>query len=143
MSAFLSSLRPGLRMANAAQTARAFSSSPAHSIARLTLTGRLGGEPELHATSSGQEIVKYNIATSYGPKDNRQTSWFRITNFVAEGPQRDYILGLQKGTLVYLEGDARMNTWEDAEGQPRSSLNVVQRTLEVLKRPENHSGESH
>lgn len=97
MSAFLSSLRPGLRMANAAQTARAFSSSPAHSIARLTLTGRLGGEPELHATSSGQEIVKYNIATSYGPKDNRQTSWFRITNFVAEGPQRDYILGLQKG----------------------------------------------
>ncbi|KAJ5794850.1 Primosome PriB/single-strand DNA-binding [Penicillium paradoxum] len=142
MSAFLSSLRPGLRMANAAQTARAFSTSPAHSIARLTLTGRLGAEPELHATSSGQEVVKYNVATSHGSKDNRQTSWFRIINFVPEGPQRDYILGLQKGTLLYVEGDARMNTYEDAEGHTRSSLSVVQRTLEVLKRPENHSGES-
>ena len=97
MSAFFSSLRPALRMANAPHAARAFSSSPAHSIARLVLTGRLGAEPELHATSSGQEIVKYNIATSHGPRDNRQTSWWRITNFVPEGSQRDFILGLQKG----------------------------------------------
>jgi hypothetical protein len=94
---FLSSLRPGLRMANAAQTARAFSTSPAHSIARLTLTGRLGADPELQSTSSGQEVVKYVVGTSHGPRDNRQTSWFRVSNFVAEGPQRDYILGLQKG----------------------------------------------
>ncbi|EKV12405.1 SsDNA binding protein, putative [Penicillium digitatum] len=143
MSAFLSSVRPALRMANAPQAARAFSSSPAHSVARLTLTGRLGAEPELHATSSGQEIVKYNIATSHGPRDNRQTSWWRITNFVPEGSQRDYILGLQKGTLLYVEGDAKMATWEDAEGQPRSSLNIVQRSLEVLRRPDNgHSDES-
>ncbi|CAI7603147.1 unnamed protein product [Penicillium glandicola] len=142
MSGFLSSLRPALRMANVSQTARAFSSSPANSIARLTLTGRLGGEPELQATSSGQEIVKYNIATSHGRGENRQTSWWRITNFVAEGPQRDFVLGLQKGTLLYVEGDAKMSVWEDAEGQTRSALNVVQRTLEVLKRPDNGSEDS-
>lgn len=97
MSAFLSSLRPAMRMANAPQAARAFSSSPANSIARLTLTGRLGAEPELHATSSGQEIVKYTVATSHGNRENRQTSWWRVTNFVPEGSQRDFVLGLQKG----------------------------------------------
>lgn len=97
MSTFLSSLRPALRVANAPQTARAFSSSPAHSIARLTLTGRLGGDPELHATSSGQELVKYSVATTHGPRDNRQTNWWRVTNFVPEGSQRDFVLGLQKG----------------------------------------------
>jgi hypothetical protein len=32
-----------------------------------------------------------------GPRDNRQTSWWRITNFVPEGSQRDFVLGLQKG----------------------------------------------
>ncbi|KAJ6132380.1 hypothetical protein N7471_007595 [Penicillium samsonianum] len=145
MSAFLSSMRPAMRMVSAPQTARAFSSSPAHSVARLILTGRLGAEPELHATSSGQEIVKYNIATSYGKGDNRQTSWWRITNFVPEGSQRDFILGLQKGTLVYVEGEAKMATWEDSEGQNRSALNIVQRTLEVLQRPHNsdQSDESH
>lgn len=94
---FLSSLRPGLRIPNAAQATRAFSTSPAHSLARLTLTGRLGNEPELQSTASGQEVVKYVIATGHGPRDNRQTSWFRISNFAPEGPQRDYILSLQKG----------------------------------------------
>ncbi|KAJ5576010.1 Primosome PriB/single-strand DNA-binding [Penicillium sp. DV-2018c] len=136
MSAFLSPLRPGLRMAT---TARAFSTSPAHSVARLTLTGRLGAEPELQATSSGQEIIKYTIATSSGPVNNRHTSWFRITNFASPGPGRDLLLGLQKGTLLYVEGDARMNTYEDNEGRQRSTLSVVQRNMEVLKRPENNS----
>jgi hypothetical protein len=94
---FLSSLRPGLRLASAPQTVRAFSSSPAHSIARVILTGRLGANPEIHSTASGQEVVKYVIGTNHGPRDNRQTSWFRISNFAAEGPQRDYVLSLQKG----------------------------------------------
>ncbi|CRL28701.1 Primosome PriB/single-strand DNA-binding [Penicillium camemberti] len=142
MSAFLSSLRPAMRMANVPQTARAFSSSPANSIARLTLTGRLGAEPELHATSSGQEIVRYNIATTHGNRENRQTSWWRVTNFVPEGSQRDFVLGLQKGTVVFVEADAKMVTWEDGDGNSRSTLNVVQRTLEVLKRPDHGSDES-
>lgn len=94
---FLSPLRPGLRLGNAAQATRAFSTSPAHSLARLTLTGRLGADPELQSTASGQEVVKYTVATSYGPRENRQTSWFRISNFSPEGPQRDHILSLQKG----------------------------------------------
>ncbi|CAG8113295.1 unnamed protein product [Penicillium salamii] len=129
---FLSSLRPGMRLANAAQTARAFSTSPAHSLARLTLTGRLGAEPELQTTANGTEVVRYSVGTNHGRGDNRQTSWFRISNFVPEGAQRDYILGLQKGTLVFVEGDAKMSTWEDAEGKNRSSFNVVQRKLPIL-----------
>ncbi|KAJ9482281.1 hypothetical protein VN97_g11159 [Penicillium thymicola] len=143
MSAFLSSLRPAMRMASGPQTTRAFSSSPAHSLARLTLTGRLGAEPELQATSSGQEIVKYTVATSHGNRENRQTTWWRVTNFVPEGAQRDFVLGLQKGTLVFVEGDAKMSPWEDADGNSRSTLNIVQRTLEVLKRPSNGGDESH
>ena len=61
-------------------------------------------------------------------------------------------------TLVYVEGDASVRVYEDAEGKKQSSLNIVQRsskppmidflvaktqlnfaytgTLEVLKRPQ-------
>lgn len=58
--------------------------------------------------------------------------------------------------MVYVEGDATMSTYQDPNGQTRSSLNVVQRTykcvrfvmgiplicprigsIEVLKRPQN------
>jgi len=91
-------LRPTLGLAHAANSAaRSFSSSASRSVARLILTGRLGGEPELSATATGKDIVKYSVGSSYGPRDNRQTSWFRIAAFLEEGPQRDYILSLQKG----------------------------------------------
>lgn len=32
-------------------------------------------------------------------------------------------------TLVYVEGDASISQYQDAEGKPRSSLNLVQRKL--------------
>ena len=37
-------------------------------------------------------------------------------------------------TLVYFEGDASMNTYEDKNGQTQSALNLVQTKVEVLKR---------
>ena len=38
-------------------------------------------------------------------------------------------------TLVYLEGDATMRTYDDADGKKQSSLSLVQTKIEVLKRP--------
>ncbi|QKX61079.1 uncharacterized protein TRUGW13939_08225 [Talaromyces rugulosus] len=131
MQAIRSTLRS--RAAVPALTARSFSSSPAHSLARLTITGRLAAEPELSSTSTG-EIVKYAVATSSGPKDNRQTSWFRIASFVPDGPSRAYLLGLPKGSLVLVEGDATIRNYEDTEGKRHSTLSIVQRNIEVLKR---------
>jgi single-stranded DNA-binding protein len=152
MSAFASSLRPSLRLAVTAKPARTFSSSSSRSVAKMILTGRLAAEPELQATSTGQDVIKYALATSYGPKENRHTSWFRVSSFIPEGAQREYILGLQKGygschvvdnlvwvvnylcfrTLVYVEGDASMRQWEDAEGKKQSSLSIVQRMCPCL-----------
>jgi single-stranded DNA-binding protein len=39
-------------------------------------------------------------------------------------------------TLIYLEGDATMRTYDDAEGKKQSSLSLVQTKVEVLKRPQ-------
>ncbi|EAW17998.1 single-stranded DNA-binding protein [Aspergillus fischeri NRRL 181] len=138
MSALSSSLRPFLRASSgAALSARSFSTSSPRSIARMIITGRLAAEPELHATSTGQDVIKYAVGTTYGKGDNRQTSWFRVSSFQPEGSQRDFILSLPKGTLVYVEGDATMRSYEDADGKRQSALSIVQRTLEVLKRPYN------
>ena len=76
---------------------RAFSSTTPSQLARLTLVGRLGTDPEVSDTKAGS-VIKYAVGTSYGPKDNRQTSWFRVASFAPEGSaQRDYLMGLQKG----------------------------------------------
>ncbi|KAH7328491.1 putative ssDNA binding protein [Stachybotrys elegans] len=129
----MSSLMFRRATASAAGAARSFSTSSPRSIARIQIVGNLADTPELQATSTGREIVKFAVASNTGPKENRQTSWFRVTSF-REGPTRDYLLSLPKGSLVFLEGDATMSTYQDANGQTRSSLSIVHRNIEVLKR---------
>ncbi|KAI9849777.1 MAG: ssDNA-binding protein, mitochondrial [Thelocarpon superellum] len=118
------------------QSVRSFSSTSSPQVAKMTIVGRLAAEPEIQPTSTGTDIIKYAIGTSYGPRDNRQTSWFKVSSFEQEGPRRDYLLGLQKGTLVYVDGEASLRNYEDKEGQTRSALNITQRSIEVLKRPD-------
>jgi single-stranded DNA-binding protein len=79
--------------------ARAFSTSPAHSLARMQLIGRLADQPELTPTSTGREMVRYAIGVKAGPKSEngeRPTSWFRVASF-NDGPGRDLLLSLPKG----------------------------------------------
>lgn len=76
---------------------RAFTTTKPSRIAKMTIVGRLAAEPELTATSTGQEIVKYAVGTSYGPRDNKHTSWFRVASFMEAGPRREFLLGLGKG----------------------------------------------
>ncbi|KAJ1335077.1 single-stranded DNA-binding protein [Microdochium nivale] len=121
--------------AAARTSAAAFSTSARRDIAKITIVGNLAATPELRATSTGRELIEYAVASNSGPRDNRTTSWFRVASFAPEGPQRDFITSLPKGTTIYLEGDATMNTYQDAEGKNRSSLRIVQRTMEVLRRP--------
>ncbi|KAK0621292.1 single-strand binding protein family [Bombardia bombarda] len=131
MSAFL---RVASRIA-ARPTARAFSSTPSRPVARITIIGNLADTPELKATSTGTEILRYAVASNRGTADNRQTDWFNIVSFEPEGPRRDFLQSLPKGSLVCVEGDASMNTFEDGDGKTRTALNIRQRSIDVLRRP--------
>jgi len=92
MSSFLTR-----RMATAPRAVRAFSTTPARPLARITLIGRVGAAPELQATATGKEIIKYSVAHSYGPKDNRKTSWFNVAAFEPSEGLRDYLVAVPKG----------------------------------------------
>ncbi|KAL7950488.1 hypothetical protein V8C42DRAFT_306659 [Trichoderma barbatum] len=120
-----------------AGAARAFSTSSPRSVARITIIGHLADSPEGLTGGNPEnpkEYVRYTVASNSGPKDSRQTSWFRVTGFV-EGPRKDFIMGLAKGTMVYVEGDASISTYTDSNNQNRQGLSIVQRSIEVLKRP--------
>jgi Single-strand binding protein family len=101
MSFALSPLRIATRaplLSSSATLARAFSTSRPSQLARLTLVGRLGADPEITTTKNGSEVIKYVVGTSYGPRERRQTSWFRVACFAAQGtPARDKLIALSKG----------------------------------------------
>ncbi|KAI1842794.1 hypothetical protein JX265_002669 [Neoarthrinium moseri] len=136
MSAFLA------RRATAApRFMRAFSSTSPRELAKITIVGNLAATPEVKATASGREVVEYAVASNSGPRDNRVTSWFKVASFEPEGPRRDYLTNLPKGSTVYVEGNAVMSTVPDAnaEGKSRSFLNIYQTNFELLRR--NHEAE--
>ncbi|KAL8999992.1 MAG: hypothetical protein Q9169_001237 [Polycauliona sp. 2 TL-2023] len=76
---------------------RTFSTTPRSHLAKISILGRLAAEPELTPTSSGQDIIRYAIGTTSGPRENRQTNWWKVTSFTAEGPGRDNLMRLGKG----------------------------------------------
>ncbi|TQS38961.1 hypothetical protein Golomagni_00523 [Golovinomyces magnicellulatus] len=118
---------------------RTFSSSSAAQIstfAKITIVGRLADTPELQTTGTGREILKYAVGTTVGRGENQKTSWFRVTSFLPEGPQRDFLAGLEKGTLVYVEGDTTMKQYQDSDGNSRNGLNIVQHVIIVIIRLE-------
>ena len=76
--------------------ARAFSSTPRVSLARMTIVGRLGVNPEEVTISNDRTLVRYVIGTNSGKGEEKKTSWFRVASFVS-GPQKDFLLTVPKG----------------------------------------------
>ncbi|GAB1320591.1 Mitochondrial Translation Optimization [Madurella fahalii] len=138
MSAFL---RTASRAISRPAASRTFSSTASRPVARITIVGNLADTPELRASSTGREYLRYSVASNTGSGENRKTSWFNVSCFAAEGNSRDFYQSLPKGTLVMVEGDASMSSYIDAEGKPRQALNITQRTLDVIRRPSNPSAE--
>lgn len=134
MSAFLRSVsRAAARPQVAA--ARAFSSTPQRPYAKITIVGNLADTPDLRASNNGKEYLRYAVASNSGSGENKKTSWFNITVFPTSTNARDFYLSLEKGTMVLVEGQASIDTYEDAEGKPVRTLGVVQRTSIFLFSP--------
>ncbi|KAF2004401.1 ssDNA binding protein-like protein [Amniculicola lignicola CBS 123094] len=112
---------------------RTFSSTPRAQLARMSLVGRLGVSPEEVTVSNDRTLVRYVIGTGHGKAEDRKTSWFRVASFVS-GPQKDYLMGIPKGSLVYVDADARMDAYTDAEGNKRSSLSLIAKNVDVIIR---------
>jgi hypothetical protein len=83
-------------------TARTFSTTSRNNYAKLAVIGRLAAQPEAHASSTGRTYVKYALATSHGARDNERTSWWNVTSFPSSDAQKDYLLNLPKGYVVWI-----------------------------------------
>ncbi|PGH05740.1 hypothetical protein AJ80_08297 [Polytolypa hystricis UAMH7299] len=129
----LSSLRPLFR-APTSSILRSFSTTAPRDFARLTVVGNLGAPPALEATSTGREVVRYTVATSYGSSENRKTSWFRVNCYLPDGPVRAHLLNLPKGSLLTVEADANTYSVDNEDGSRSHGINFTHRNFEVLKR---------
>jgi len=99
----------------------------------VTLIGRLAAAPELSQTTNGGEIIRYTVGTNYGSND-KKPHWFKVAAFEDRENSKNYLLGLEKGSLIYVEGEMTTTTYEDPEGKVRSRINIKQTRIQTLAR---------
>ncbi len=97
------------------------------SLTKIMLIGNLGTDPEMRFTPSGTPVTSFNVATNrvYTTSDGerkQETEWFRVTAWRKQAESCNQFL--TKGKLVYVEGGLRTRTWEDRDGQRRTTLEV-------------------
>lgn len=120
------------------------------SLAKVTLVGNLGGDPETRYTPQGTMNVNFSMAVSRRFKDNtgqdqERTTWFRVT---AWGKLAETIDGLVqrgyvgKGRQVYVDGRIEAREWTTNEGEKRTSLDVTANEFQILgNRPDGEQGQ--
>ena len=104
-------------------------------INQINLVGRLGKDPEIKYFESGSVIAKLTLAINRNSKDE-QPNWFDIELW---GKTAE-IAGqyTQKGSLIGIEGELKLDKWLDKNtGIQRSKPVVKAHRLELLSSPNN------
>lgn len=109
-------------------------------IAKITLIGNLGRDPETRYTPNGTMNVRFTMAinrrfTDQSGQQQERTSWFSVTAWgrLAETADRLAQSGyLTKGKQVYVEGRFETHDYQDQQGQNRTSLDVTANELQLL-----------
>lgn len=87
--------------------------------AQITLIGHLGKDAEIKFTPTGTPVTMFSLAVTEKYKENKSTSWFKITLFSDKLTQY-----LTKGKPVMIIGVPKMETWEK-DGQKHAALKII------------------
>ncbi len=120
-----------------------------NSLNKVILVGRLGQKPELRVLPQGdRSFARFSLATnekSYNPTTNESTmkvEWHRI---VVWGKQAEFCERyLDQGRQVLVEGKLRTRSWQDKDGNKRTSTEIEAFNVILLGRREGGpEGEHH
>jgi single-strand DNA-binding protein len=108
------------------------------SLNRVIIMGNLARDPELRYTPAGAPVTRLTVAvnrvyTSPEGERKEETSFIPV---VVWGKQAESCSQyLSKGRLVLVDGRLQHRRWENAEGERRSTLEVVAQRVQFLGSP--------
>ena len=107
----------------------------AYAVNKVILLGRLGVDPEVRFTPSGQAVANFRMATNeswtdkQGQKQER-TEWHRIVVWGKLGELCGQYLS--KGGQCYVEGRLQTREWTDKENRKNYTTEVVANSVVFL-----------
>lgn len=97
----------------------------------VTLTGRIGQDPELKFGNNGKAIARFSVVTSRRVLDKATNEWSDADvtwwNCTAFGPLAENLAeSLEKGCAVIVTGRAHNESWNDKNtGEKRTAMKVI------------------
>ena len=112
-----------------------------NSMNKVILIGRLGQKPEIrYLPQKERAVARFSLATnerSYNPTTNEsqiRAEWHRI---IAWGKLAEFCEKfLTQGKQVYIEGKLRTRSWQDREGNKRTTTEIEAQNIIFLGKRE-------
>lgn len=108
-------------------------------INKVTLIGRVGGEPDIKKLENGTTVARFSLATSDSYKDKdgnfqESTEWHNIVAWrdLAERVEKN----IKKGILVFVEGKVTYRKYTDKDGIERTVTDIVAAVVRGLEKKE-------
>jgi single-strand DNA-binding protein len=104
-------------------------------VNKVILVGRLGADPDMRYTPSGQGVCELRLATNESWTDKNgqrqeRTEWHRI---VVWGKRAEICSKyLSKGREVYIEGRIQTRQYDDKDGNKRYMTEVIAQDVQFL-----------
>jgi len=116
-----------------------------NSLNKVLLIGRLGGKPELrYLPQKERAVAKFSVATNerfFNTSTNEsqiRVEWHRI---IAWGKLAEFCEKfLTQGKQVLIEGKLRTRSWQDREGNKRSTTEIEAQNIILLGKREEVAG---
>ena len=101
------------------------------SLNRMILTGRLAADPEVRYTANETPIANFPVAVNRNGKNGEKSvdfirciAWGGLAKICGEY--------LKKGRLIALEGRLQIRSYENKEGQKKTSTEVIADNVQML-----------
>ena len=109
------------------------------------IIGRLTADPQLRTTPAGQSVATFSVATSrnWTDKAGARQEDVEYHNIVVWARQAEIASQfLTKGSLVMVEGRIQTRSWQDKQGQPRKTAEIICERMQLGPRPQGQGGGS-
>jgi single-strand DNA-binding protein len=103
-------------------------------VNRVFLLGRLGKDPEVRQTPSGQSVCSFSLATtktwtSNGEKKSK-TAWHQVSAWSKLGDLCAQYL--RKGAEAFIEGEIEYQEWTDKDGVKKYRTQIVAQSVRFI-----------
>lgn len=99
---------------------------------KILIIGRLTADPELNFTQSGNAVCRVTVATdrAYQAEGRKNTDFIRVVAW--RGVAETLAKYMHKGSMVAVEGELHVDSYEDKEGVRRISPEILANRIKFL-----------